>query len=324
MACAAFPPVKNLIRELLFTHNTLISVLYAIILSTDTRYIRCCKTDGEVYHKGAQFRYGIDSQYGDIVFVMKPSFWRGMKGYDSHKSAIVQNPVFGHVHRHDFIEYNGAGNINLVERWFEQDARYFDFRRPAEESVRVGHGKECKGQEWSFSWCNIQMHLANNVELKHVEKVYAPAWVVYDETTTRKMQARGINATLLRQLVSNQLPFYPHGDHAVNELNGKFHLYGPPLATQHYHKVERRRGKIEEDLTSFHTYNSFDLPRNVDNQSILTYRYAQHSTSTVFLHERAFRDLEVRYMLDLVQRNMTDLDPELVRNVTQCMAYRYE
>jgi hypothetical protein len=324
MCEVVIPPFKGLVKELLFTHNTLISILYAIITSADTRYIRCCTGAGGVINKGAQFRYGVDSQYGDIIFVMKRDFWRILKGVDFRKHTVLEHPYVGHSHKRDFIEYDGDGNTNLVDRWLEMDASYYDFRRPPEPGVRIGNGKECKGSQWAFSWCNVQLHIGENVDLQNVEKVYAPAWIVHDSATMARIEAGGVNTTLLLQLVTNKLPNYPSGDQALNPLNGLFHLYGPPLAEAHYYKIQRDRSKIEEDTVSHHTYNAIQLKDSAAEQTIPTYRHGGHSTSTVFLHESAFKDAEMKYMADLINRNMTMHPPELAGSVAKCAPFQYE
>jgi hypothetical protein len=317
---------KGLVKELLFTHNTLISVLYAIVTKADTRYIRCCTSEGYVINKGAQFRYGVDSQYGDVIFVMKKDFWRDLKGVDFRRHIVLDYPYVGHSHKRDFIENFGDGNINLVDRWLEIDASYYDFRRPPEPGVRIGNGKECKESHWDFSWCNIQLHIGENVGLHHVEKVYAPAWIVHDNVTIAKIADSGVNATLLQRLVTNNLPNYPGGDCATNPLNGLFHLYGPPLAGDHYYKIQRDRSKIEEDAVSHHTYGAIQLKDRsaAAEQRVPTYRHGGHSTSTVFLHEAAFRNVEVKYMADLIGRNMTKQLPETAESVSKCAPFKHE
>ena len=301
MQCNPWPSVKNLVKYLLFTHNTLLSVLYSMIVSTDTRYIRCCDFNGHIHNLGAQFRYGLDSQYGEIVFIMKPDFWKGMKGVNYKSKSQVEHIVAGHIHQHDFIEYAGPGNENLIDRWLEMDAMNYDFRKPITPGSHFGSGKECKHHDWAYSWCNIQLHIGENVGFEHVEKVYVPTWLISDTGTIKKIEEKGVNITLLRLLVTNQLPNYPYGDQAPNPLNGRFRLYGPPRASHHYHIIQKERHKLLEDPLSHHTYEAIELAEDSGNQTIPTSRHAAHSSSTVFMHERAFRDLEVRYVENLIR-----------------------
>lgn len=315
------PSFAGLVKSLFFTHNTLITILYTIITSADTRYIRCCDHDGTAINKGAQFRHGLDSQYGDIVFVMHKEFWRDKKGMDYHNRSSVAHAIVGHVHKHDFVEYDGPGNTNIVDRWLEIDAKMYDMRKPIPPGVRLGNGKECRGVEWQFSWCNLQIHMGENIELTNVRRVYAPAWLLHDTMMMSKIEANGVNATLLRLLVSNQLPNYPNGDQAPNPLNGLFHLYGPPLANDHYHMIFKARRKIGQDDLANSTYDAI-LPTSFGQlQHIPTHRSASHSSSTVFLDEKAFIDLEIRYMADLVYHNMTDLPHSAAWNISKSVLY---
>ena len=324
--CNELISVAGSFLRLLFTHNTLISVLYSIITSTNSRYLRCCSEDGHVINKGAQFRYGLDGQYGDVIFVMKPDFWKGMRGVSYHGEMRTDHVVAGHFHEDDFVEYTGEGNTNLIDGWHDVEALFYELRRPAMEGERIGLGKECKGIKHAFSWCNIQLHVGENVNFTHVAKVYVPAWVVYDTITMERIEFGGINTTLLRQLVTNQLPHYPTGDRAPNPLNGLFHLYGPRLAHAHYYLIQKERHKIEDDAVSHHTYTAIEAEAEISDlppQSVPTYRHARHSTSTVFLHEKAFRDAEIKYMADVVESGMSSRPRSVARNLSLCAPYQY-
>lgn len=323
MSTAALPVFKGLIKSLLLTHNTLLSILYAIIMSNDSRYIRCCDHGGKVINKGAQFRDGLDSQYGDVVFIMKNDFWKGLKGVRNHNYTVIDYPLAGHVHKHDFVDYSTPGNINLIDRWLEHDARLYDFRRPVEPGTKLGNGRECLHHEWPFSWCNLQFHVGENVGFEHVEKVYAPAWIVHDSATVAKIANHGVNTTMLRLLVTNQLTHYPGGDNAPNLLNGLFHLYGPSKANDHYFLITKERHKIDEDTVSHATYESIEPTTAGQQQTVPTYRHASHSSSTVFLDERTFHDLEIRYMADLIEHNMTMYTPDIATLVRSQVLYQY-
>lgn len=321
---AALPPFKGLVTSLIFTHNTLISILYLIINSPDSRYIRCCDHQGSAINKGAQFRDGLDSQYGDVIFLMKTNFWQGMKGVHYSNESITRHIFAGHVHHHDFIEYTGEGNVNLVDRWLEQDARLFDFRRPLAEGMHVGNGKECTKHDWAFSWCNTQIHIGDNVGFEHVEKVYVPAWIVYDNETIAQIEKKGVNTTMLQLLVTNRLPFYPTGDHASNPLNGLFHLYGPRNAHEHYYVIAKERHKIMLDGLAHAVYEPIHPKSSGQQQSTPTHRHSARSSSTVFLDENTFVDLEVRYMADLISRNMTMHPHHMAHNISQLALYQFD
>jgi hypothetical protein len=240
---------------------------------------------------------------------------------DYHTKEAIPHATVGHVHRHDFVEYSGENNTYVVDSWLETDALMYGMRKPIPEGMKLGNGKECRKVEWQFSWCNVQLHLAENIALTNVRKVYAPAWLLQDHNMMQKIEANGVNTTLLRLLVSNRLPFYPTGDRARNPLNGLFHLYGPPSANDHYHMIHKDRHKIGADVLANHTYDPIEPTSFGTVQHIPTHRFASHSTSTVFLNEKAFNDLEVRYMVDLVSNNMTQLPHTEAVNISKAILY---
>jgi len=315
------PVFAGIVKSLFFTHNTLITVLYTIINSNDSHYIRCCARDGSIINKAAQFRHGLDSQYGDIVFVMRKDFWLKKKGMDYHHRVPVSHAVVGHSHKRDFIEYNSLVNINQTNKWLEKDARLYAMREPIRPDKAFGNGKECKGKSWQFSWCNAQLHLGENIALTNVRRVYAPAWLLRDKEAIQRIQSHGVNTTLLQHLVSNQLPYFPNAKHIRNPLNGLFHLYGPPLANDHYHIILKTSSKIGENDLANHTYYSIEPTSFGTTQHIPTHRAASHSTSTVYLDEKAFKDLEIRYMADLVHNNMTELPYVMARNISKAVLF---
>ena len=295
---ATLPSLKGVVKSLFFTHNTLISILYTMMMSTDSRYIRSLDLTGNLINRGAQFRNGLDSQYGDVVFVMKDNFWLNLNGSHYHTRHVTERVIFGHFYKRDFIEFSTEANRNLINRWLEKDARFYDFR-PETNGL---NGKECKRRQWNVSWCNLQIHLGQNVDFSYVEKMYVPAWLLHDTATLAQIEAGGVNTTFLKLLVSNNLPRYATGDHAANPLNGLFHLYGPSLARDHYHRIEKERGKMKASEITTLIYTPI-VPLN-ESYRIQTHRRSS-SSSIISLHERAFIDLQIKYMADLVKNNMT-------------------
>ena len=293
---SSLPSLKGLIAFLFFTHNTMLPVLYSMITTTNTHYIRCCDNEGHVLKNGAQFRHGLDSQYGDVIFVMKRNFWQRMKGANNKGNELSERAYAGHFYKRDFVEYLKEEDKFLIDRWMELEALNTDFRPPT-GSLK---GKECKQLAWNMSWCNLQIHLGENIEFLNVEKVFVPAWILRDEETMAKINATGTNITLLRMLVSNQLPNYP-SDGQPNLLNGLFQLYGPPLASDHYHNIEKHRSRFRE-LAHSEMYDPIE-PSHAP-YSVQTHRHSS-SSSSVSISETAFVDLQVQYMADLVAHNMT-------------------
>jgi hypothetical protein len=252
------PTFKGLAKLLFFTHNTMLSVLYAMLRNPSSHHIRAVDEHGTVIGRGAQFRYGVDSQYGDIVFIMKNDFWRELKGAKGRENNVTDHPNFGHFYKRDFIEYAGDANQFLVQRWMELEAEAFDYR-PETQSL---NGKECKLNTWNVTWCNLQMHIGENVPFHHIEKIYAPAWIVHDNETMARIAANGLETTILIDAVTNNLPFYPHvipTRPQPNVLNGKFHLYGPKRANDHYHKIEKNRGRFRNRDNSGAIYGGIEV-----------------------------------------------------------------
>jgi hypothetical protein len=296
------PSFKGMINTLFFTHNTMLSVLYSILISTNSHFLRSLDENGYLINKGAQFRYGLDSQYGDAVFVMKKDFWVTMKGSDHHGREITERAHVGHFYKRDFIEYLSDADRFLVERWMEVEAQNYDYRPETSQL----NGKECKQSTWNVSWCNIQIHLGENVNFTHVEKVYVPAWLLHDDTKLEQISAGGVNMTLLRQFASNNLPYYPHSSDPnqpeVNLLNGKIHLYGPPRADDHYHLIEKEKGKFRHRTHSEVIYHP--ITPTAAPYTVQTHRHSA-SSSAISMSENAFWDLQIKYMSDLVRCNFT-------------------
>ncbi|KAJ1412271.1 hypothetical protein B484DRAFT_402359, partial [Ochromonadaceae sp. CCMP2298] len=127
-ATARLPSFKGLVKFLFFTHNTLISVLYQMFTTPGCQYIRGLNREGLPIKKGAQFRHGLDSQYGDVVFVMERDFWTDMQGVTpkSKGARRTPNPVFGHFYRRDFVQYKDKHTAE-VQGWLGRDAQQFDY-----------------------------------------------------------------------------------------------------------------------------------------------------------------------------------------------------
>jgi hypothetical protein len=296
-----------------------------MVTNNISRHIRCCNPPAlpggnvTIVNRGAQFRHGLDSQYGDVVFVMKRHFWRSMNGTDYHGHEILPYPTLGHFYKRDFVQYHGEGNVYIADRWMEKDARLYSIRPPTYELS----GKECKHREWNMSWCNLQLHLGQNVDFTHVHKVYVPAWIIYDHATMDIAAKKGLNSTLLRALVTNTLPFFPTGDNARNPLNGKFSFYGPKSADAHYHMIRKTRSKIIDSGVSRAIYSHICPPNT--SYTIQTNRVKYGTSSPLYMNEVSFTDLELKYIADLVANNMTSLPIEEEIRVRQMARfYSYE
>lgn len=289
-------PMNNIFQTLLFTHNTPITTLYKII-SSGSNYIRCCQESGHPIGKGAQFRYGLDSQYGDVIFIMKPNFWENKKGVLPNlngPSVITQNPVIGHIFRDDFVEFKPE-NEKKIEKWALDEAKNYNFRQPTGKL----NGDECTQNTWNVSWCNLQLHLGDNIDLSQVDKVYVPKWLKTYSYAFASNPNLQFDKDILIKLVNNSLPLLPNGQ--SNHLNGKFNYYGPESPQDHYLEIT---DKLKQDQLSDYIYGTIQ-PTNVPSTDInvQTKREIQPrgSSSTLFLSESAFLNLQKLYMLDLVR-----------------------
>ena len=81
--------MENTFESLLWTHNMPLNIFYEIMSGTENRFLKYFKKDYK--DKGLQFRYGVDSQYGEVIFVMKPGFYIGKKGENDELYPNVQN-----------------------------------------------------------------------------------------------------------------------------------------------------------------------------------------------------------------------------------------
>lgn len=205
-------------QTLRWTHNMPYEILLGMIRKTYKRYIRCCDESGAVLKRGAQFRYGLDSQYGDIMFVMNnTSWWQDKRGYDVRTNNITKRPMLGHVFKDNFATYDGE-NIKTIDSRLLEEANNYTYRSPNVS----GDGTECMTVDNNgLSWCNTQLHLSENIDFKHVDFVLAPRWIVDDSNINIP------HRDLLIKVLTNKLP-------KLKDLNGKFVLYGPSSIHEHY------------------------------------------------------------------------------------------
>lgn len=166
--------------RLLFTHNTPLTTFLEMI-DGSSMYVRCCDSSGDIIGKGAQFRHGLDSQYGDIVFVFPSSNWweiePGSTTYGSINTA-TENPVIGRIFSSDktFGEYNDQSSREFINSMLEDEAMMFTFR------TEGGNGEECMAWDPkvpSVTWCNSQLHLSTNVSLDKTVAILVPT-IYYD------------------------------------------------------------------------------------------------------------------------------------------------
>lgn len=158
---------------LLYTHNTPISTFIPMILGNYTT-IRCCDSEGSPIGRGAQFRYGLDSQYGDAKFIMKPDFWTTCALGVTTKGSKIQQPVFAKLFTRQRYTTDQMDQLNKSMR---QDAQGYTFRRYA---LPNDGGRECSNNtsdQSGPSWCNLQAQLGCNFSFDQVLAVLLPGYL---------------------------------------------------------------------------------------------------------------------------------------------------
>ena len=273
-------------EKLLWTHNTPYETIYKMMTGEYDREIRCCTPNGEPFERGAQFRWGLDSQYGDILFVMEPGdWWKNLKGVEMNPyggpAQIVDSPVIGHFFKDDFTQYKGEGR-DEIEKMMLEDAHMYGHR----PHTARGSGAECNQNEWDLSWCNLQLHSGTTIPLTKVEKVLFPRWMITDNDSIKSMT----NGFEFINMVSNILPTFPDG--SPNPLNGKFVPYGPEKKVDAYQYIRNEDFDKEWnqewygdlDITKYSTYGNTARDPSVHGNS-----------SRLAVSTEAFEDAEKIY-----------------------------
>jgi hypothetical protein len=189
--------METRLHSLMFTHNTNIETFLIIMTEVD----RNLKYMGD---RGVQFRYGLDSQYGDIKFIMKKNNYLLkkvadrtkpddviVKGVDPVARKQIDNPFHYDFWNNVQYEYNNKENKKLNEKLHEE-AQQYDFRSQyiAKHGQKKNHLFDEKSgyvttsncaQKNKPSWCNIQLHIGSDVSLRHVECVLVPGFVMGPE-----------------------------------------------------------------------------------------------------------------------------------------------
>jgi hypothetical protein len=270
-------------KELLLTHNTPLTTLYQMMKGEYKREIRCCDDKGVPVGLGAQFRYGLDSQYGDVLFIMKPEWWKYVKGVDIRNIRITRRPYIGRIFRKDLIEYIGD-NKEIINKRLRKEAREYNFR----PTGIVGDGTECLKDDWVFSWCNSQFHVGEAVKFDKVYRVLVPRWVINDKQAINKMEK--IDIENLQKLVMNQMPYFPDG--RKNLLNGKFMLYGPSKIGKAYgYFFENSFYEIKDIYAGVGDIKKYQKPTSTSRL-----KTKLGGSSVIAISENAFKEAESIYM----------------------------
>jgi len=171
--------VKGVFNWLLPTHNTSLDVGLSMLMGRYS-YIRGVEQTGRhvyVYGRGAQFRWGIDSQYGDMIFIMKPNFWKNYKhGVEMDNYGDVQR-VLGVTFKDFWGEKDHSEQS--AKKQMEKEALNFGFRVPDWDGM-CGSSSSRE----NFTWCNIQIHIGDNVSFDDIDSVLVPRYLLQDSSIT--------------------------------------------------------------------------------------------------------------------------------------------
>ena len=193
-----FQTMGTLCNSLLFTHNTSVETFLQIISGYD-------QSLWAASDRGAQFRYGLDSQYGEVKFIMKKSNYL-LKQYIQRQKdddIIVDGRFEGKLYPNEpyFLNFFKKGEPPFLSGEYKKlndelyrQAHNYDFRRfvnvdtyydkDKNEILQIPAGEYCSNEGQQPSWCNMQLHLGNNISLRHVECVLVPEFLFSTEFNT--------------------------------------------------------------------------------------------------------------------------------------------
>lgn len=210
---------KGCFEKLLFTHNTNL-VIFGKILTESNPSLKSSPP------RGLQFRYGLDSQYGEIKFIMHDNFWQ-----DCQKSIFDSNvynfPSATRISKTGAI-CNDVVNIADIEEDLKHDALIYDYRHRV--MISIDRGDECMPNSLLSkpSWCNYQLHLNCERELnKYVYKIIVPHFVKNLEyngkTFSSLIETNKLNDKIVYSNIDmNQNDYYDYQD---KDIYKEFSVY---------------------------------------------------------------------------------------------------
>lgn len=279
--------IAGVFRRLLFTHNTPYSTLLRMLSNEYKQNVRCCDENGTPIGRGAQFRHGLDSQYGDVIFIMKPErkWWMNKTGVDvdGHKRS---SPNLGRFFskKHPILDYKT--DKRSIEKALEQEALMFTFRN---KKLR-GDGTECEVSPTpNLTWCFSQLHLGENIGFSHVYKILVPRWIIDNSPTMLDGKDRE-GLKILKKILK--------GTYESN-ISDKLVLYGPSTINKFYDYISPTMEFMEKLIF----YPGFSRKRNKITH---TTRDPEElgSSSILSLSGEAYRQAEKIYFNAMVDLGM--------------------
>lgn len=163
---------KGLFHKLLFTHNTKIVTLIDMLLGKIT-YLRAIE-NGTPVGRGLQFRYGLDSQYGEVKLIMKPDFELscnvGVHPKMTGRQSLIQKRIYATV----FADEHGDWEYyDDFDDKFRDEAFKYTFRQYSE----LPGTTDCWRTSLPPSWCNLQLHLGCNIDFDSILAIIVPGYL---------------------------------------------------------------------------------------------------------------------------------------------------
>ncbi|HTL70907.1 MAG TPA: hypothetical protein VL404_06415, partial [Candidatus Eisenbacteria bacterium] len=167
--------LKGVFTDLLYTHRTTAETLAKIFGSG--KMLAPPRTGNGVY-RGINFRYGLDSDYGEVVLVMKQGFEKNYEGVDVKGKPVEKTSDKKLVDLFQKARFHYGKDLS-AEEFKRRLAEDYDFREHLEkmsdgEDVIAGLGT------FARAGLNPQLQLGQNVSLEDVEKVMVPEHL-YDQ-----------------------------------------------------------------------------------------------------------------------------------------------
>lgn len=187
---------------LLWTHNTSMDTGIKM-MSGEYTNIKCCTSSNigkKIKGRGAQFRWGLDSQYGDFKIIMRPDFWRKYnKGVDPFTQEITSSPKFV-----DFWD-GKVMSFAQAEKLLKNQASKYTYRS---KSGHPGQFNLCdKNEREMYTWCNIQLHIGENVEFEDIAFVLVPAFLENNSDISKYNTLEYTPGTTIANPFKNKLIF---------------------------------------------------------------------------------------------------------------------
>lgn len=309
--------MRGTFNNLLYTHNTLIPT-FMLMITGQYSFIRCCQQTWSGVEipagRGAQFRYGLDSQYGEVKIILKPKFWEQYsRGVSLETGDFVDYPNF-----YDFWTQKGyEGDSNDLKYLLETQALNYNFRVVDEKLGLTNEGgEECKQYTRNImenkekglppsvldtaypSWCNVQLHLGNNVKYDDILAVIVPSFlkdpdIIFSNIQTAKMLESAQN--------DDTLP-----DGKPNPFKGKliFVQSGTIVPAKYYGYRSENVGNKSGNALERDFYNNLrkKLGQTTDdNRFMQRNRFPNGNSSLVATSSDEFKKEQQEYMRLLVQ-----------------------